>query len=115
VPHHTKYKLKARVHTLPLYPQNSATGARTQAARVGADCLNQLDVADLLKRFSVDLWLDWLTAMVSFANAIMSQMGNSLGRSLLATAMGRKSANGPDSAGHEGERIKLHPVRPSAC
>ena len=52
---HTTYKLKALVHTLPLYLQDSATGARTQVARMKADRLNQLDVADLLKRFSVNL------------------------------------------------------------
>jgi hypothetical protein len=40
--------------------------------------------------------------MVSFANGIMSQMGSSLGRSLLANAVVRGSADGFDSAGHEG-------------
>jgi hypothetical protein len=49
--------------------------------------------------------------MVSFANGIMSQMGSSLGRSLLANAVVRGSADGFDSAGHEGTWIKLHQAR----
>jgi hypothetical protein len=53
--HHTRYKSKALVHTWPMHPQNAATGARTQVARTRADSHNQLDVTDLLKRFSVDL------------------------------------------------------------
>jgi hypothetical protein len=52
---HTRYKLKTLVHTLLLYPHNSATRTRTQVARMRAYCPNQLDVADLLIRFSVDL------------------------------------------------------------
>jgi hypothetical protein len=53
--HHTRYKSKALEHTLPMYPLYATTGARTQVARITADSHNQLDVADLLKRFSVDL------------------------------------------------------------
>ena len=52
---HTRYKSKALVHTLPIYPLNAATGARTQVAGIRADSHNQPDVADLLKRFLVDL------------------------------------------------------------
>jgi len=53
--HHTRYKSKALEHTLPMYPLHATTGARTRVARITADSHNQLDVADLLKRFSVDL------------------------------------------------------------
>jgi hypothetical protein len=47
-----------------------------------------------------------------FNFATMSQMGNSLGGSPVAAAMARRSsADGSDSAGHEGKRIKLHHAR----
>jgi hypothetical protein len=49
--------------------------------------------------------------MVILANGIMSQTGNSLGRSLLATSMARRSADGLGSAGHAGAPVKLHPAR----
>jgi hypothetical protein len=41
--------------------------------------------------------------MITSADGIMAQMESSLGRSLLATAMVRRSAVGSDSAGHEGK------------
>jgi hypothetical protein len=54
---------------------------------------------------------DGFAAAISFANGIMSQMGHSLGRSLLAATMVRKSADESESAGHEGKWSKLQPAK----